>query len=293
MKPSRRAFLKMAGVLPLAGAAHAFDYRRIVALDKVAAHTLLVLGIVPIAAGAIGTYAPLGITLPGSVIEIGVPIEPNLELLQSIRPDLFLTHFDAPRVRRRLERIAPTVVMDIYRGDGRTFDHARSEMLRVALLLGKADAARDTLGRVDAKLFECRAALAGRVTRPVYLVQLGSDGRHVTVFGANSIMQNVFERLGVRNAWTGPTGLYGQRSVGVEALAGNRDARLIHIDYGGDSQAPLRRLAGSPFWSHLPFVKENRIGSMPAFDVYGGFPTAERFARLLTESLLSGTGDHG
>lgn len=95
------------------------------------------------------------------------------------------------------------------------------------------------------------------------------------------------ERLGLDNAWLGETGVYGQRNIGVEQLAGNRDARLIYISYDEDDATVLERLAGSPFWSHLPFVREGRVSSMPTFDVYGGFPTAERFARLLTESLQS------
>lgn len=167
---SRRQCLAAFAALPFAARASADSNRRIVAIDKVAAHTLLALGVTPVAAGAIQAYARLGIDLPPSVIEIGVPVEPNLELLQQIKPDLFLTHFDVPRARPRLERIAPVFVMDIYRGDGRTLENARSEMLRLAEAIGRETEARRYIAHVEAVLAERREALGTHHTRPLYLV---------------------------------------------------------------------------------------------------------------------------
>ncbi len=273
--------------MPFAGLAQAAPAYRVVALDKVAAHSLLAIGVTPVAAGAISSYERLGITLPSTVIEIGVPVEPNLELLQQISPDLIVTHFDMKRVDPMLRRIAPTFTMHIYRGDGETYNHAASELKRLAAALGRSAAADEYVRHVEQSILVNRQSLAAFRSRPVFVSQLGDNGRNVTVFGKNSIIDNVLVLLGLRNAWMGATGLFGQANIGVEGLAAVPDAELVYIDYDGEADHALERLGQSPFWTHLSFVKRNRLLPIKPFDVYGGLPTAARFSDLLVAALLN------
>jgi len=267
--------------------AHAAAPSRVVALDKVAAHSLLAIGVTPVAAGAIGSYERLGIHVPSTTIEIGVPVEPNLELLQQISPDLIVTHFDMKRVEPLLRRIAPTFTMRIYRGDGSTYSHAASELERLAAALGRSADGEEYVRHVEQSILVNRQNLAAFGSRPVFVCQLGDNGRNVTVFGKNSIIDNVLARLGLTNAWRGATGLFGQANIGVEELAVVPDAELVYIDYEGEAGHALKRLGQSPFWNHLGFVKRNRLSPIKPFDVYGGLPTAARFSDLLVAALLN------
>ncbi len=273
--------------MPFFGLAHAAPPPRVVALDKVAAHSLLAIGVTPVAAGAINSYERLGITLPSTVIEIGVPVEPNLELLQQISPDLIVTHFNMKRVEPLLRRIAPTFTMRIYRGDGRTYSHAASELERLAAVLGRSAIAREYVRHVERSILMNRQRLADLHNRPVFVCQLSDNGRNVTVFGKNSIIDDVLAQLGLNNAWSGATGLYGQANIGVEGLTAVTDAVLVYIDYEGEAGHALKRLGQSPIWNHLGFVKRNRLSPIKPFDVYGGLPTAARFSDLLVAALLN------
>ncbi len=84
------------------------------------------------------------------------------------------------------------------------------------------------------------------------------DTRHVRVYGAKSLFNDVIERCGLANAWRGETNYWGFATVGIEQLA--RDAagaRLIYLE----PIAPdvLAALARSPLWNSLPFVRAGRV----------------------------------
>ncbi|MEH6774728.1 MAG: ABC transporter substrate-binding protein, partial [Cereibacter changlensis] len=111
--------------------------------------------------------------------------------------------------------------------------------------------------------------------RPLLIVKFADD-RLLDVFGAGSLFHDVLRPLGATNAWTGPTNAWGFASTGLEALAGHPEARLVIIE-----PAPPPRLADSPLWRALPQVRAGRVTLLPPVWVFGGVPSALRFARLL------------
>ena len=91
------------------------------------------------------------------------------------------------------------------------------------------------------------------------------------------------DRLGLRNAWTGRTGVWGSATVGLDALAPLEDAALFTIDPQPPDLAAV--LDASPLWQALPFVRARRVFSLPPVLMFGTLPAADRFAALLLPRL--------
>jgi len=115
--------------------------------------------------------------------------------------------------------------------------------------------------------------------------------RHVRVYGAKSLFQDVLDKLDLRNAWRGETNHWGFATVGIEALAIQGDARLFYLKPLPPDALPT--LAGSPLWRSLSFVKNGHVDGLPAVLMFGAIPAAERFARLIAERLATAEAQRG
>jgi len=298
--PTRRAVLGGLGLALLGpGLARAQapgqPARRVASLDLLLTETLLTLGVTPAAIGNTPLYDRLVAEprLPDGIPDLGPLQEPNLELLQSLRPDLILAPSWAEAGQTDLRRIAPVAWLPTFSTTRPALDHARDLLVRVATLTGRDGEARAWSDRADAVLAEARERLRPWTDRPVYVVRFIEDGRHAAIFGGNGMIGDVLSRLGLRNAWTGRTNVWGTASIGIEQLAGNAEARLIHFDRGAETERALRQLAGSPLWAALPAVRQGRVIEMPVVYPNGGLASATRFARQLAQVLPAQGGADG
>ena len=295
--PDRRRFLRMASALPLGllagGARPARAAGGICALDWTSAQALLSLGIVPHGLPEIDRYRRSVIepAVPESVPDIGARAEPNLELLDRLAPARFVTDSMLSAVHGRLERIAPLTLYQSFdtglgegQGEGRNgqLAFAIASLRRLAGELGVPEAAELAVARLDRALDEARARLTGVALRPLYVLSV-LDGRRVLIHGRNSLYQDLLDRLGIANAWTGPSGPYGHATVTMDRLTGRPEAGLVNI--GSEGKRALEALAALPLFAGLPFLREGRVTILPPILFYGGVPTAERFVRLLGERL--------
>ena len=96
----------------------------------------------------------------------------------------------------------------------------------------------------------------------------------------------MFDRLGVANAWDGPTTPYGHITVTIDRLAKQTEARLLCV--GDSSTVPLDTLLASSVMRSLPFAREGRVARIPDVLFYGGLPSAVRFVRLASTALAAG-----
>lgn len=257
---------------------------RVAALDWGAVELLLGLGVVPV-----GVTQPEGYNrtvvapaLPAGVTDLGLVVEPNLEVLARLKPDLILGNpLQVASQGDFLRRIAPTEAVSIYAQAGTPYAQARAETRRIAALIGR-EAAAEALETRTATLLDTLAAVAcPGDRRPVFLVWI-VDHRNVVVYGRNSLFQTVLDRLGLANAWTGPTNAYGFAVLGIEQLAaGPPDARIVHI--GPIRSDAARALASSRLWQTLPAVRDHRVTVLPPVWFYGGLPAIARFAGLMAE----------
>ncbi|MGY3617877.1 ABC transporter substrate-binding protein [Bradyrhizobium sp. USDA 10063] len=291
---SRRAFVAagigLGGALldraPLAKAqpAPSRAVPRVAALGWACAQTLLALGVVPLAIPEIERYGKLVVEpeIPPAVREVGLRSEPNLELLQSLAPDLIIIDPSLAAATPRLKLIAPVEVFTIFKPGGRPLETARNSTIELARRLGAQAACDAYLARFDAVMDESREGLRDSGSRPLYLVSEIARNRAL-VFGPNSLYQDVLDQFGLKNAWTGQSGPWGHTSIGLERLAAVPDARLVLLS---SRVADIKALlAVSPVLRTLPFLRSGRLTVLGNQFFYGGVPAALRFARLLAERL--------
>ncbi|MEQ5838797.1 ABC transporter substrate-binding protein [Paraburkholderia acidicola] len=263
---------------------------RIVSLSWAGAQILVSLGVVPLGIADRANYPLTGAlpAMPADVLELGTHSEPNLELLQRIKPDLIVIDTNQLDLDTRLRSIAPTFTIDIYNAQkGKPFARAVAETQRVAALLGRQEAARSYLAEVDARLAACAATVSTLGTSPrVLIVDLYDDGRHLYLYGPNSMMQDTMDRLGVRNAWTGSTDS-GYLLSGIEGLAEMGDAQMYYISHGVRDRIALHNLSRSALWQNLPFVRTQSFVPLPGFFTYGSTSCAVQFAEALTAGMVA------
>ena len=279
----RRALLGLAPMLLAAAPARA-GAARVVALDFGLAQTLLALGVVPAGLPSPAQYREWVVEppLPAGVADIGGRSQPNMEALAELAPDLILTVAEHDAILPRLQAIAPVLRLPIYTELQDPWRLSEAAARAIGAAIGRREAAERLIAATDSRYAEARTALAGRSVRPLLLASF-LDPRHIRLYGAGSILQAALDRLGLRNAWSGRTGIWGSATVGLDTLAPLTDAALFAID----PQPPAIEavLAASPLWQALPLVRDGRVFTLPPVLMFGTLPAADRFASLLLPRL--------
>lgn len=220
----------------------------------------------------------------GDVVDLGRIEEPNLELLQELQPDLILTSPGQAGLAPLLERISPILTLAIYSGNGRPYSSAFTETARLADVLRAQENWRYFQDDVLRTVERARQLLSTTWSRPIYLISFVDD-RHIAVYGRGSLFNEVMETIGLENAWRRPTNVWGFSTVGIEELAEDAHAALIHVGPGPTD--PAQRVDLNPLWSHLPFVRAGRVIGLPQIWYFGALAAAARFAASLTDGLLA------
>ncbi|RRI06533.1 iron-siderophore ABC transporter substrate-binding protein [Mesorhizobium tamadayense] len=256
---------------------------RIVCLDDGLAETLLMLGVRPVAIADRKVWEEWVVepALPPEVADIGTLLEPNLEFLQQLKPDVILTTPYLDGIKPLLERVAPVTTIGIYTDNGQPYRNAVEATRKLAGLVGREAEGEALIEATEAKVGRELAPLAAR---PVYVVSF-MDPRNVRVYGRMSLFQDVLDRIGIRNAWTAGTNYWGFSTVAIDGLATVDDARLAYLE-------PLPAGAGgtlteSPVWNAMPFVRNRSIMRLPPVLMFGALPAAARFARVLAEAMTA------
>lgn len=260
---------------------------RIVALNWVAAETLLTLGVAPLAISDDRYYRirmPTEV-LPESVRDVGPYWEPNLELIQQLQPQLILSDPMTPTLERRLNGIAPTERVAIYPAANGAWRATTEFMQMLARRVGREQHATQYIAAGERRLAELRALLARRPQPPVCVAVLNQDGRHAAVYGRNSMVQDVLNQLGVVNAWQGPVGPVGLAMVSIERLAERPDAHLVYLDIPTTSARLQSLRQPNDLWANLPAVRQGHTLTLQRFYPYAGAASfldlAERIAAYL------------
>ncbi|HDG1667544.1 Fe(3+)-hydroxamate ABC transporter substrate-binding protein FhuD [Kluyvera ascorbata] len=285
---NRRRFLAAMVLSPLLwqmqkAQAAPVNAERIVALEWLPVELMLALGVTPYGVADIPNYRmwvnePV---LPDSVIDVGLRTEPNLELLTQMKPSMLVWSAGYGPSPKILARIAPGRSFAF--SDGKQpLEQARRSLLEMADLLNKQDVAHRHLAAFDAYIDSLKPRFAQRGERPLLMMSL-LDSRHMLVFGPNCLFQEILDRLGVKNAWQGETNFWGSTVVGIDRLAAYKDVDVLCFDHG--NEADMRRLAATPLWQAMPFVRANRVQNVPAVWFYGATLSAMNFARILDNAL--------
>ena len=282
---NRRQFITNLAALPLLSQrATSTRGLRVAAMDWALAETMIALGHHPIAIVAANDWNRFVVEppLPAGIADLGLQPEINFELLASLQPGLILTSPFVQHLEPVLQRIAPIARLSIFEPTAIPLAQPRTLTRTLGERLDRVDEAEEVLANAERMLESYRTRIRAIAPLPVLLVNF-IDARHVRVYGGAGLYQNVLDRIGVTNAWTGSTNYWGYSTIGIEKLATNTDLRLVAFEPIPPDARPT--LASSPLWSRLPFVRAGHVAVLPSVLMFGAIPSALRFARLLVEHL--------
>lgn len=253
---------------------------RIVCLEWTSAEMVVSLGLSPLAVGDIRGYGDWvqGPALPQATIDLGSRSEPNLELLRELRPDLIVGAYGYGLDESSFTRLAPTFNVPFYNGKAAPYAQAQQVTLQLGDLLGRGTEADSLVERIETSISQARVTLAREPQKPLCVVSLFDD-RHVRIYGAGSLLQDVLDRLGLVNAWTAATNEWGFSTVGIEELVAVGDAQLISLD-PIPSHIKIR-ITRSSLWANLPCVRNGQVRTIPPVWPFGGLAAAGRFAGFM------------
>lgn len=262
---------------------------RITGVEWASAETLEAVGVSPLAIASPypgGQEDMVRAMFPRGTVGLGSLFEPNLELLQSLQPDLIFCTYWQSNLLPSLRRIAPTHVCDLRGPTPSLLGNSFLFLREMGGILGRQDAAAAYAQASEAEL----DVLARRLVpfrRPLLIGALQADGRHILLYDKGSLFDDVLGRLRLVNAWQRVPSASGGTLVGIETLADFPAADLLHFDTGAPTATALRLLRDSALWAALPPVRAGRVRVLPYAWPFGALPTAMAFARSVARLLSS------
>lgn len=287
---SRRTAL--AGVLSAASGlacapahATASPAARIVSLDWSLVEVALAIGATPVAASEAPGYRQwVGEPrLPQGCADLGLRVQPNLELLQILAPSLVLTIPERNDVEPTVARIAPLVSLPIYTNAFRPFDRACAVTRELGEKIGLETAARAAVERAEAAIETARKKLPANL-RPALVIRF-VDARNVFVFGRGGLFDEVLTRMGMTNGWPAPPNQWGFLRTSVLALAQadpRSDLYIVNPVLPPDVVAMMR---DDPLWRAMPFVRRGAVTRLPPVWFFGATEAAARFATFMASAV--------
>ncbi|WP_439628458.1 ABC transporter substrate-binding protein [Shinella sp.] len=282
----RRAFLGgLAAGAFLPRSVQGAEAPNIVCLEWTSTEMLMSLGIMPRAVADVAGYRIWAVApeLPQTVLDLGSRGEPSMERITALKPDLIVTASGYGLDEGRLQRFAPVETLKLYEGATTALADTEREFFRLADRLGRRPQAEQVVADFSENLTAFRADLASKKLPRVAVISLFDD-RHARVYGRNGLFQDVMDRLGVENAWTGETSAWGFATVGFENLVTLGDCAVISLQ-----PVPVNvdiRIRQSRLWAALPAVERGQVVDIPAIWPFGGLVAAGRFSQFLHEALL-------
>ncbi|WP_312861761.1 iron-siderophore ABC transporter substrate-binding protein [Segnochrobactrum spirostomi] len=264
---------------------------RVATLDWAVLETLLAIGNVPVAAAELVLYRQIVVSPPPppAVVDVGLRGMPNYEALLAARPNLIVSTNFYLWATPALERIAPVETVTFYGLGAPSFELSCTATRAIADRIGTPAAGAALIARTEASLDAFHRDLAGVAGRPMLVINLG-DARHFRVFGMDSLFGAVLARIGLANAWDGPTRYSASAPIGIERLAAFPDATIVILP--PVPPEAVRMFAESRLWRALPAVRNGRVVTLDPVNPFGALPTAVRFGTLLRDALVGMT-SHG
>ena len=248
--------------------------KRIVSLAPNATETLVAIGAKPQLVGRSDYDTGLGVD---SVASVGGALDPSLERLVALRPDLVIGWHSAGAnpVRDRLRELGipflavrTTDTTDIYRTLG--------VLGRVA---GRDASADSVAAAVRAQLAAVRASVAGRPPRTAFYV-VGDEP--LMTAGPGTFTVQLMEIAGGRTAFPDATGQ--PQYVSMEELV-RRQPEVILLPVGDGGERRVAELAKRPGWRELDAFRAGAVRVLPADLVHRMGPGISETARLFRDAL--------
>ncbi|MDA9557836.1 iron-siderophore ABC transporter substrate-binding protein [Vibrio sp.] len=272
--------------------------KKIVSLDWVLTETLLSLDVMPVGVTDVKGYqrwvaSPV---LTKDVVDVGSRSEPNIEVLNDLKPDVILLNKQRIHLYETLSRIAPVVVLTAFKDNRSPLDNAKHITRTLGLLLDKSEKAESVIRQTETKLKHNRdKILKGRMTEtdiaegtanahqpPLLFVRFIND-RTLRFHGQGSLAVDVADAMGFNNAWNGDTSEWGYTVNPIEAIAEYQHTHVMI--FGPLSEKERQQLTGAPLWQVMAFSREDRVTELPAIWSFGGLISAQRLSDTFVQAM--------
>jgi iron complex transport system substrate-binding protein len=255
--------------------------RRVVSLIPATTEMVFAMGAEDrlVGVGAYDRFPPAVARLP----RVGGLLDPNVERILSLRPDLVVVYETQTELRLQLERAGVPIFLYEHRG----LSDITKTMRALGVRLGAGAAADAAATRIEEQLAALGARVAGR-PRPRTLVIIGREPgslRRIDASAGYGFLHDLLELAGGSDVLAD---LARQSApIATEMILARAPEVIIELHYGG-SLARDRLAAEALVWNALPAVPAVRAGRVYLLDgdefvVPGPRITiaAERFARVL------------
>jgi iron complex transport system substrate-binding protein len=270
--------------------------KRVVTLEWTYTEFVLALGMQPVGVADIKNYnewVHIPPKLAAGVVDVGTRQQPTLEIISQLKPDLIIApSFRSAQIYQRLSSIAPTIALNPYPTDGSShLEEMRNSFTLVGQLLGRSREATRVLQQMDTAF--ARAKLQLEQTRrrgeTFILAQAFTSNNVGTVrlFTRNSQAGEIFERIGLRNAWPAGSQQFGFSTVSLEGLVALSTTNFFYVVQPDDVVFSAPSVA--PLWNNLSFVKAGRAYPLGARTWLFGGPLS---AQTLVEAILKAMTAH-
>ena len=264
--------------------------KRIVALEWKYGEDLLALGVQPLGVADIkGYHNWVNITpkFDAGVVDVGTRQNPNLELLTTLKPDLIIA--PSSRVAQtygRLAQIAPTITFNAYPQDGSSHIAEMVSTFRtIASITGRSSIGEAVLTRMNAQFNQARARLVNqKLAGTTFVLTQAFTSQNVgtmRLFTRNSMVSEILERMGLKNAWADKPQQFGFSTIGLEGLTQLKTDHFFYIVQDTDNIFAAAGLGA--LWQSLDFVKNNRAYKMAGNTWTFGGPLS---AQVLIDGVL-------
>jgi len=217
------------------------------------------------------------------IAHVGGLLDPNLERILALKPDLVIVYQTQADLKQQLERAGVPVYDYVHRGLPDITETLRS----IGRRIGLPAAAEAEAGRIERQLGETRARVAGR-KRPKTLLVFGRDPgalRHIDASGGYGFLHDLLELAGGDDALADLKRQSVQMSS--EMVLARAPEVILELHYG-TSLPGNRTEAERRVWNALPSVpavKSNRVYLLTGDEFVVPGPrivtAADRFARTL------------
>lgn len=255
-----------------------------IALSWTTAETLVAIGAPPEGMSMRDNYQKWGSirSIPEDTVEVGLSFQPNLEIISSMHPDIIASDSVFAVSDEKLSERYNTYRFSLYNEDVDRWNELVGFTRQVSSAIMRPYSGEIYIADVENKIKHLKNRV--REWNEPLLIIRALDSHHVRVYGNNSLVQAVLDRLGLTNAWQEPTNQKGFSIVGVEELIGI-DARLVIVEGPQLSGNIATQLSHRGLWQYVPSIRENNLITVPPFWVFGALPSALSFAESLVEAL--------
>jgi cobalamin transport system substrate-binding protein len=247
---------------------------RIISLIPSATETLIALGATQQIAGRTRyDAAPEVAKIPS----VGGGIDPSVEAIVALRPDLVLAWANDKRQAIREKLVSLQIPVFILRTEDTT-DIFRG-IANIGRLSGRDSAARATAAWMRASLDSIRSSVAALPRRKMMYVEFPDPPMTA---GPHTFIGQIISLAGGNSVFADNTNLW--PNVSMEEIV-RRDPDLLVVPVGEFKQNTLERFRQMPGWRDLRAVKQGHVAAVPADLVSRPSPSIVESARVLRNAI--------